>query len=151
MADILPYLGVRQSFGEEDRKGQLFVLEDYTGLTADQAEKRLKQSYLSCRKVGDGDLVTGQIPAAGQSVPGESEILLYFGETPDQTMVTMPDFRGLTPDQAESLAGSFGLYILAAGNPSQTAVAAEQSVAPGQTVPTGSTVTLIFADMHAAD
>ena len=151
MADILPYLGVRQSFGEEDRKGQLFVLEDYTGLTADQAENRLKQSYLSCRKVGDGDLVTGQIPAAGQSVPGESEILLYFGETPDQTMVTMPDFRGLTPDQAESLAGSFGLYILAAGNPSQTAVAAEQSVAPGQTVPAGSTVTLIFADMHAAD
>ncbi len=80
MADILPYLGVQQSFPEGDSRGQLVILEDMTGLTAQEAEKKLKQLGLEARIEGLGLTVTSQIPLPGQSVPVGSQVLLYLGE-----------------------------------------------------------------------
>jgi len=80
MADILPYLGVKQSFSAEDAAGQWVILEDMTGLTAEEAAKRLKQSGLEAVTEGIGQTVTSQIPLPGQNVPGGSQVLLYLGE-----------------------------------------------------------------------
>ena len=79
MADILPYLGVKQSFKENEAAGKVVVLDDFTGMTADDVKKQLKNLSLTARIIGTGDTVTGQIPQGGQSVPGNSEILIYLG------------------------------------------------------------------------
>jgi stage V sporulation protein D (sporulation-specific penicillin-binding protein) len=39
MGDILPYLGVEQSFSEDEIAGKTVIVEDFSGLTAKEAEK----------------------------------------------------------------------------------------------------------------
>ena len=153
MADILPYLGVQQSFSEEDVAGQSILVEDYTGMTAKEAEAALKAQSLTAHVVGTAEAVTGQIPAAGQSVPGGSEVLLYCGETPENGMVAVPDFSGMNRQQASDAASAAGLYLLIAGNNevSPEVTVTEQSVQPGEQIARGSTIRLVFTDTHAAD
>ncbi len=153
MGDILPYLGVAQNFSETDPAGQEIVLEDFRGLTADDAKSKLKRIGLSVKLSGNGETITSQIPAPGQTIPGGSEVLLYLGENPVQEMVTVPDFSGMHRQQAADAAGALGLYLLVTGNgevsPMVTVTA--QSHAKDSTVPVGTTITLEFTDTMARD
>ena len=153
MADILPYLGVEQTFSEEDAAGQTVIVDDLTGMTAVEAEKLLKEKKLTVRAVGTGETVTGQIPAPGQTVSGNSQVLIYLGEQPPADSVAVPDFIGMNRQQAADAAAQLGLYILVAGNtdlsPNVTVTA--QSISPGDTVDIGTTIRLEFADTKAAD
>ncbi len=153
MADILPYLGVSQSFSEDDIAGKTVIMEDMTGLTPKQADKLLTGICLSAKYIGTGDTVTTQIPAAGESLPGGSQVLLYLGEAPETDMVTVPDFAGMHRQQASEAAGQTGLYILVTGNDavSHHVTAVSQSIPAGTQVPRGTTVELKFLDTGAAD
>ncbi len=153
MSDILPYLGVKQSFPEGDVAGQTMILEDYTGMTQKEAEKALKTQSLTARFLGAGDSVTAQLPAPGQGVPGGSQVLLYLGETPENRQVSVPDFAGMHRQQAVAAAGALGLYILPQGNTelSPSVISTAQSIAPGTLVAPGSTITLTFTDTTARD
>ena len=153
MADILPYLGVERTYQEGDPAGQQIVMEDMSGLTAKEAESKLKDTTLTAKFSGTGETVTGQIPAAGQSVPGGSEVLLYLGEKTSETQVCVPDFAGMHRQQAHDAAGMLGLYILVTGNneisPAVTVTA--QDIPAGTQVPVGTTITLEFTDTGARD
>ena len=153
MADILPYLGVKREFSPETAAGREILLEDFTGLTGEEAERKLKELGLSVKLSGTAETVTGQLPAAGQTVPGDSQVLLYLGETVQTPMVTVPDFLGMHRQQACDTAGLQRLYVLVTGNmdisPDVTVTA--QSIAPGTPVPAGTTVTLEFTDTKARD
>ena len=153
MADILPYLGVKQSFSQDDVAGKTVVLEDLSGLTSKEADAKLKKMGISFRSVGNGDTVTDQLPGAGKSVPGGSEILLYFGSEAAEEEVKVPDFTGMNRQQASEAAGKLGLYILVSGNtsldPKVTAVA--QSVAPNTGVSVGTTIKVEFIDTKVGD
>jgi stage V sporulation protein D (sporulation-specific penicillin-binding protein) len=153
MADILPYLGVEQTFSEEDVAGRTVVLEDLTGMTAKEAEKLLKEQSLTMQKVGTGETVTAQIPAAGEGLPGGSQVLVYFGEKPEEETVTVPDFMGMNRQQASDSAGALGLYILVSGNNevSTKVTVTSQDTAAGTQVKVGTTIRLEFADIAAAD
>ena len=69
------------------------------------------------------------------------------GGTPDST-VKVPDFRGMNRRQASDEAGKRGLFIRVSGNTgiSPQITVCSQSIAPDETVPVGSTITLQFAD-----
>ena len=153
MEDILPYLGVQQTFSEEDVAGKVIVMEDLTGLTMKEAEKLLKEQGLTCRISGSGETVTGQIPAPGQSIPGGSQALLYFGEEISEDTVDVPNFKGMNRTQAAQAAGKLGLYILSTGNPEMlpSVTVTAQSVPAGTQVRIGSTITLEFTDTQARD
>ena len=152
MADILPYLGVERHFPESDTASRTFVMEDLTGLTPEEAEKLLKENTLTAVFSGDGDRVTGQIPAAGRTVPGGSQVLVYLeAEVPDEP-VPVPDFTGMTLSETETAARKDGLYILTEGNADgANAVVTHQSVPAGEAVPPGTTIQLKFTDPAARD
>ena len=153
MADILPYLGVERQFSEEDIASKTVVLEDLTGFSQKDAEKYLKSASLSAKIIGQGDTVTGQLPAPGETVPGGSQILLYMGEKPDGDTVKVPDFTGMNRAQATETAGKLGLYILSTGNSSLSPqiVVTGQSIGAGEWIKRGSTITLEFTDTTARD
>ena len=153
MADILPYLGVERSWSEADLPGQEIVLEDYTGLTAAQAESKLKSAGLSAKLTGSAETVTGQIPAAGQTVPGGSQVLLYLGEEAEERVAAVPDFTGMNRQQASDAAGALGLYILVTGNNdiSASVTVTAQRIPKDTEVPVGTTITLEFTDTAARD
>ena len=151
MADILPYLGVERHFAEDDAAGQAIVMEDLTGLTPEEAEKRL--TGLNVKFSGTGETVTDQIPGPGETVPGGSQVLLCLGENAPEEQVAVPDFTGMNRQQASDTAGLLGLYILVTGNTDiSPAVTVTAQSEPAQTlIPRGTTITLEFTDTAAAD
>ena len=153
MSDILPYLEVERNYTEEDAAGREMVLQDWTGETRKNAEKALKALGLTARVIGDGETVTGQIPAAGETVSGDSQVLLYCGETPEAEDVTVPDFLGMDRMKAAQAAQDAGVNLLILGNTdiSPEVIAAEQSVPPGTKVPRGTTIRVQFLNTKAAD
>ncbi len=147
MAEILPYLGVEKNQVEET-----VIVEDLTGLTQQEGAALLKKSGLTLYSRGTQDVITGQLPKAGESAPVGSRVIAYFGETTD-TVVTVPDFTGMNRQQAADAAGNLGLNIRVTGNdsvaPNVTVTA--QSHEKDTTVPLGTTITLEFTDTTAAD
>ena len=153
LSDILPYLGVPQNFPEGDIRGKVMSMEDLSGLTKDQAKKRLKELGLEGVFSGDAETVTGQIPAAGQQVSGGNQVLIYLGEETASQPVKMPDFRGMHRQQAWDTAGKLGLHIISRGNTDllPTVTVSFQDIPPGTEVTSGTTVTLTFTDTAHSD
>jgi stage V sporulation protein D (sporulation-specific penicillin-binding protein) len=153
MADILPYLGVKQNYTEEDLPGKRIVMPSLAGMTAKDAEKTLKELGLTMKKLGSAETVTDQLPAAGQILPGGSETLVYFGDAAEERTVKMPDFIGMTRQQAADAAGKLGIYILVTGNNSlqKTVTATAQSILANTEVPVGTTVEIEFKDTGSRD
>ncbi len=153
MGDILPYLGVPRQYAENEAGGREIVLEDFRDLTAEDAGRKLKEMGLTAKTLGDGETVTGQLPAPGQSIPSGSEVLLYMGEETAPRKVAVPDFTGMTRQQASDAAGLLSLYILVTGNPevSPNVTVTRQETAAGTEVDAGTTITLEFTDLGARD
>ena len=153
MADILPYLGVAQSFEADEAAGQKITLDDLTGMNRGDAEKILKEQSLTAVFVGEGDTVTGQIPSVGETVPGGSQVLVYLGEEPESRTTQVPDFLGMNRQQASDAANQAGLYILVTGNgeadPNVTVTT--QSVPAGSEITQGTTIVLEFIDTRVSD
>ena len=151
MERILPYLGVSRNWTQQDAAGREVVLEDYTGMTREQVKASLDKQGLSFRGVGDEQTVTAQVPLPGSAVPGDSEILLYFGTQTQEEQVSVPDFIGMNRQTASDTAVGLGLYILVSGNTGQesSVTVADQSIPPGTAVPKGTTVELKFIDTKA--
>ena len=153
LADILPYLGVEKQYGQEEQPSREIVMEDLTGMTRSDAQKQLKEQTLTACFVGNGETVTGQIPAAGKTVPGGSQILVYMGEETQEIRVTVPDLTGMNRAQATDAAGKLGLYLLHTGNSGNTAgvVATSQNIPAGTEVAVGTTIQVEFTDTGARD
>ena len=151
MADILPYLEVPRDLSDEDPALRQMVVEDYVGMTVREAEEKIAAIGLEARTVGEGDTVLGQVPAPGQIVPGGVRVLLYLQEGPEFRTVAVPDFLDMDRREAEAAAGELGLFVLVTGNtevsPSVTVTA--QSLPPGTSVISGSSITLEFKDTAA--
>ena len=149
MADILPYLNVERC----DSSGQLITMEDMEGLTEKEANARLTSLGFTAKVVGTEQTVTAQIPAAGTPIPFGSEVLLYFGEEAKDTPVAVPDFIGMTRQQASDAAGKLGLYIQITGNTGleSTVTVTAQSIEKNSQVPSGTTIRLEFTDKASRD
>ena len=148
MADILPYLGVERSM-----EGEAFSMPDFTGMTEKEVKAALKEGKITLTAIGDGETVTGQLPAAGQSVLPGSEVLVYLGEPTRERRVTVPDFTGMNRQQASQAAGQLGLSIIPIGSDaiSTNVTVCSQKEPAGTELAVGSAVTLQFADTTARD
>ena len=148
LGDILPYLDVHKA-----QTDVVITVPDLTGMEKKQVEKTLHELGLSCMMQGTEEFVTQQLPAPGQTVPAGSQLMVYFGSVKTPQPVTVPDFRGMTRQQAFDAAGLLGLYILVTGNDGicPTVVVTTQSVMPGTLLEPGSTVTLQFTDTKTTD
>ena len=144
LEEILPYLGVPREPGAD-----VWVpIQDLKGLSRKEAEQKLSDLGLKARLEGEEDLVTGQIPTAGQSVPAGGEVILYLGRQPEAMTAPVPDFLGLNRQQASELALSRGFLMEVRGNPelSVQVRVVSQSPAPGEEAEKGTAIILKFTD-----
>ncbi|MFR4335036.1 MAG: PASTA domain-containing protein [Lawsonibacter sp.] len=91
------------------------LVPNLSGLNLADATSALQKNSLTLRTVGDGGTVTGQIPAAGASIPGGSQVVLYMGEAVPTDQVQVPSVIGLTAEQARQKLADAGLYMRATG------------------------------------
>ena len=148
MADILPYLGVERS-----TEADPVILSDLSGMTIKEAKAALKDTKLTIVSQGEGETITGQLPAAGQQLAPDSQVLVYLGEPTQARLVTVPDFTGMNRQQASQAAGQLGLSIIPMGSEAidVNVTVCSQKEPPGTQLPAGSAVTLQFADPTARD
>lgn len=110
LADILPYLGVEADNAEAGAHGDV-RMPPVEGLSLREAKEKLEASELRFRKIGDGDTVTDQLPAAGVSLAEGTEVIVYLGAEPSQETETVPDLTGMPYDEARDTLSYYGLYI----------------------------------------
>ena len=148
MEKILDYLGVEKSYSATAD----VMVPNLTGLNLADATTFLKKNNLSIRVVGDGDTVTGQIPAKGASIPGGSEVVVYMGAEVPTDQVQVPSVIGLNVEQAKAKLSAQGLYLKASGASEfgSTVVAYEQSTPAGTSVDRGTTIEVRFTDATAS-
>lgn len=152
-SDILPYLGVEPDYTSEDICGVNISMPEVVGMTEAEAAELLAKKSLRYTVVGTGALVTDQIPAAGNPVPGNTEVVLYMGEEKPTSQVEVPDFIGYSVADVNWLANNAGVYVQARGTDlTQTYVTVTyQDIPAGTMVDRGTTVTVEFTDHTALD
>ncbi|MBQ2618460.1 MAG: PASTA domain-containing protein [Oscillospiraceae bacterium] len=150
-ADTLLYLGVQPDYRDVDMSTVNIQMPDVRDLEEAEAAELLKEQSLSYTTVGSGETVTGQIPAPGEALPGNSKVILYLGEEVPTDKVTVPDLRNLSPAQARSRMENSGLYLQTKGSYQYYSVVTDQDYEPGAEVPRGTTVTVELTDQTALD
>ena len=126
-------------------------MPDMRDMSQEEAEGVLAEQSLTCMTVGDGGTVTGQIPAPGELLPGNSKVILYMGEEAPADKVTVPDLKSLTQAQAEKVMENSGLYLQTKGSTQYYSTVTDQEPAAGAEVPRGTTVTVELTDQTALD
>ena len=150
IANILDYMGVEKQYTPDELSGADTTVPKLAGHYLDYAQTLVKKAGLTFRTVGEGDVVTGQIPAAGAIIPGNSEVVLYLGNEPvDTDPVEVPNLEGKSPEQVQAALNSAGLYLRASGaseyyKSSNRAIS--QSIDAGSMVKRGTVIEVRFAD-----
>ena len=148
LSEILPYLGVETNYTAEELSVINVTVPNAVGQSAHMGMAAMTQKQLSATIVGGGDTVIAQVPAAGSVIQKGSTVILYTDEESCRQTVTVPDVRGKSGQVVNTILTNAGLNLDAdgIGKISETAVAVEQSIAPGTEVPPGTLITVTFSN-----
>ena len=116
------------------------------GKTIGEARAALRQEGYDVKTVGDGEIVTAQMPSYQQTMPKNGIVVLYTENDAERLTATVPDLRHMTVSQANKYALAAGLNIRISGNALNTGelVSYDQSEDPGTEVEYGKTITVYF-------
>ena len=150
MADILPYLGVEPDLSREEAENMDVAMPSLSGRSLYDAVSRLQDAGLRYRTIGDGKTVTGQLPRAGMSIAGGTQVILYLDAEASNDLETLPDLSGMSYREARDTLSYYGLYLHTASpvSDADTQLVSSQSIAAGTALEHGAvvTVTLISGD-----
>ena len=149
LADILPLsLGIRPQYTEEDLRDINVNMIRLTGRSVEEAKELLASQGFEFTVAGDGDIVTGQLPATNALISSGSKVRIFAGEDAPHEPVTVPGLSGLSYGSAKQTLESRGLFIRTAGVPKSdgSALVSVQSVPAGSEVAYGSIVEITLID-----
>lgn len=148
MSDVLPYLGVKTVYNEEEAAVVDRAVPTLKGMSYDEATVALSDAGFTMRTVGEGDSVSAQMPAAGAVIAAGSEIVVYFGEQPDDFTVTVPELSGLSYTEARAALAQNDLFLCEDSGMlfGDGVVVVRQSIAQGSEVERGSVVAVTLSD-----
>ena len=111
LSDILPYLGVEAESETGKNLRTDVQMPPVEGLSYGEAKQLLAESGLRCRKIGEGDMVSDQLPAPGITLAADTEVIVYLGAEPSAEQETVPDLAGMRYSEARDTLSYYGLYI----------------------------------------
>ena len=146
MEKTLKYLNVEPQYTESELAKLDTTVSNYVGKNVSEVSSELRSAGFNCKVIGNGDKVISQLPGAYQSVPKGGIVVLYTEGGPVETKTKVPDLTGLSITQVNRTAAAAGINIKISGN---TLVNSEltsygQSIAKGESVDYGTTVTVYF-------
>ena len=150
MADILPYLGVKPSYSEEERARMDVLMPQTVGKSLGEAAEMLRETGLRYRTIGEGGTVSAQLPAARCEIARGTEIILYLGAEISIEKESVPNLVGMRYNEARDTLSRYGIYLhtLSTVYDGEKQFVGTQSVAEGAALAHGSVieVTLVAAD-----
>lgn len=144
IADILDYKGLKPSYGEDEIAMAEISVPKITDLTLEEGISVLISRDLNYRTIGEGDVVTAQVPSRGSTVSGGSTVILYLGDAQPEESATTPNLYGMTYAQAKETLESRGLFLCAENYVHANTSVIEQSIPAGESVALGTVVSLVF-------
>jgi stage V sporulation protein D (sporulation-specific penicillin-binding protein) len=152
-ADALPYLGVIPQYKPGESMSVDVTTPFVKRISLADAKASAQKAGLAARVVGNGETVTDQLPAAGVRVPSGTEMLLYTEGTKPGEAVTVPNVRGMSPEQANTALTNAGVFMRPIGaQPSPgTALSAAWQEYAGLDVPYGTVIMVEFRKIAVSD
>ncbi len=146
IANILDYMGVEKQYSTDELEAADTTMINVNGYELTVAKGLLTDRGIRCRTVGSGNTVTGQLPAAGVTIPGSSTVILYLGQEVPTDKVKVPNLEGLSPSEAKNTLEELGLFLRATGvtDDGGTMEALSQTIAAGTEVAPGTVVEVRF-------
>lgn len=148
--EAMNVLGIEPKYNDSEMKDLSKQTPNVVGKSLDEAKKTLEENNLNFVVVGDDSTVTRQCPSGADTIPNGGTVYLYTDDSEKQT-VNVPNFNGLTVNEAKDLASSSNLNIQIAGNSmsSGTVVAYRQSEEAQAKVEKGTVVTVTFKNTQS--
>ncbi|MBR5273519.1 MAG: PASTA domain-containing protein [Clostridia bacterium] len=151
-SDALAYLNVDVKYTEDELKNLNVYVPNVVGSSVSSAKTTLKNYGFNVKVVGNGNTVISQTPSAYNTVSKGGTVVVYTDNT-EARMVEMPDLTGYTVAQVNRIMSDLELNAVFTGGGlnSSDAVVYSQSVAPGQKIEIGGTVTISFRHISGVD
>lgn len=148
--EAMNVLGIEPKYNNSEMKDLSKQTPNVVGKSLDEAKKTLEENNLNFVVVGDDSTITRQCPSGADTIPNGGTVYLYTDDSEKQT-VNVPNFSGLTVNEAKDLASSSNLNIQIAGNSmsSGTVVAYRQSEETQAKVEKGTVVTVTFKNTQS--
>lgn len=148
--EAMNVLGIEPKYNDSEMKDLSKQTPNVVGKSLDEAKKTLEENNLNFVVVGDDSTITRQCPSGADTIPNGGTVYLYTDDSEKQT-VNVPNFSGLTVNEAKDLASSSNLNIQIAGNSmsSGTVVAYRQSEETQAKVEKGTVVTVTFKNTQS--
>lgn len=148
--EAMNVLGIEPKYNDSEMKDLSKQTPNVVSKSLDEAKKTLEENNLNFVVVGDDSTVTRQCPSGADTIPNGGTVYLYTDDSEKQT-VNVPNFNGLTVNEAKDLASSSNLNIQIAGNSmsSGTVVAYRQSEEKQAKVEKGTVVTVTFKNTQS--
>lgn len=148
--EAMNVLGIEPKYDEEEMKNLSKYTPNVVGKSVEDGKTELKENGLNCYVFGNGDKIVRQCPTGAGTVPNGGTVFVYT-EDGDKQMSTVPDFTGLTVNEAKDLARMNDLNIEISGNnmSSGTVVAFRQSEEKETKVEKGTVITVTFKNTQS--
>lgn len=143
-------LGIEPKYDDEELENISKAVPNVTDKSVEDAKTALTENGFKTSVIGGGDTVVRQCPTAAQTAPNGGTVYIYTDDTQKQTCI-VPDFSGLTVNEAKDLAQSNDLNIEISGNnmSSGTVVAFRQSEEKETEVEKGTVITVTFKNTQS--
>lgn len=148
--EAMNILGIEPKYDEGEMKALSKETPNVIGKSVDDAQKVLKEQGFTYYVFGDGSSIVRQSPSGAGTIPSGGIVFLY-SDSDEKKMTTVPDFTGLTVNEAKDLARTNDLNIEITGNnmSSGTVVAYRQSDEKETKVEKGAVVTVAFKNTQS--
>lgn len=148
-ADVLPYMGVEAVYTEEELRTMDKTVPNFYGMSVDEAAGLIAQQHLTYRIVGDGTVVTNQLPEANSVVAAGSQLIIYADGEASDDLEEVPDLTGLSYSIARQRMGYYALYINSSSgiaSDSDSLLVTKQSIPAGTMVEHGTIIEVTLVD-----
>ncbi len=147
MERILPYLGVKAAYTEEEEGALMLRVPNCEGWSVEKAVMALQAGGFSYRIEGDGAYVTGQIPAANTTVLKAGATITLTTGNGKNKLCFVPNVVGMSASDANKtlLNAGFNIRVIGAKDylkSDKTVI--EQLSLPGTQLPHGTVIVVRF-------
>ncbi|MDD6619839.1 MAG: penicillin-binding transpeptidase domain-containing protein [Eubacteriales bacterium] len=148
--EAMNVLGIEPKYDEDEMKKLSKYTPNVVGKSVEDGKTELKENGLNCYVFGNGDKIVRQCPTGAGTVPNGGTVFVYTEEG-EKKISTVPDFTGLTVNEAKDLARMNDLNIEISGNnmSSGTVVAFRQSEEKETKVEKGTVITVTFKNTQS--
>ncbi len=142
----LSYLGVPRSYKDDETALLTDKAPYFTGKSVEEVKSELSGKEFTLKVIGDGEVVKGQSPEAGRELPSDGVIVVYTEEDYEPESVRVPNFTGISVNDAKKVATANSINIKISGSSLNSGMvyAYKQSVEPGEKVKKGEIITVYF-------